>query len=1133
MPTITGTEKMFDGLAGKITSSMLDMINASPTLVSQLNEYNKAVETGQAAPMSLGNTTALTTASGLPSITFNASEFTNNNASYYDGNYNFHPVSADAYWVGTLAHELGHYDAIAADLQLRREMLSDASPGEVTTISTFADVYREGRAIYNNWIAQREIIDNRAGEISLSGSNLQYGNTPTNNSWSNIQVGLDKLASAGAAAGLSAEQVKNSMIDYAASQAATLQPNGTSTGTTYWSDLINRNGGGTDSTAARAIGSVDLKNSLESSGAISIHLVYDDGSQLSNIFNTDGSSSGKSIDVDGRTASYEDDGHGNRTTTYSDENGNKTGKSVTAADGSGNVTTSNYDATGTLTGDTWSHPDGSHGSNSYNADGSSTSTTIGADGTKQVHQDDGSGNSQTQNYDKNGVLTNDHWQRNDGASGTNAYLPDGTIASDTWRDSEGNSGTDTFAVDGSWTSTSSKTNGDSSTVHGDGSGTSTTEWERADGSHGTDVQGPNYGRTGVEYNSDGSRSEYALDGYGLGNSIHYDTDGKEIGYSTIGRDDSGGHSTVANYDVDGNLLSRTVYNADDSGNRYTTTYSTTYDNEGGRTVAAITESISGDGYLAGLGPGYDLSGNDASGASATVATSTTTYRLDGSSTETSVEYRGGETKTRQEDHSPDGSYRVDYQDSSGYREQTNYDATTGEKDTIRTQADGSRVSDSERNDGRTTEYYDGNGNLTVRVSETTTPSGSDTIRETYGIGGTYQRDELDSAGNHTVQTSDSNGSTLNATYADGSSLSENRNADGLVTYRHSSGWEDGSWVNRTESVTDDGVHVTSVGQSNPDHSWSDTTDTVYLDGSHSVSSSVGTDATRESRTENYDSSNRLISDHWENYSDKWGYNETAYGNDSFNTDGSGAGYSHYGAGNDNYLSYDGHGEIDTTHYNNDVLTSMERNWDYGNGNHGMMSYFLRDGIEIGSDKTEYSSDGTYYNVSNWMGFSMTKINWGDGAKYGETDQADGSVQKGWVSSDGSYQSEEFKAGSPLDASTFFTKIGADSIELTNSHDMAGLLSQDFTYRFADEATFHVRTEFSADGSRRDIYYENINGNSQGVDYDVFVSDFTEASGGKSYVPGYGTEDIRDLSSEMPTDLPAHFREPSPTPHAHP
>jgi len=241
---ITIDMAMFKDIRGSLTQSMIDAINKSPTLTSQLIQYNDGVSSGKVAAFDLssgaGSVFGTNKESKLPQIILDRTDnwALNKPYIYYDNLGTKHTISPEGLFVGVLSHEIGHYVNAGFD----NKQLNKVSPTdpEYLTTQTSMLVYREGEAAYNNFMVRKEIFASGGPEIDLRGANYQYGQTVANNVYSNMLAQMDKVYAKMVANGSSAAMIKEALQDFAASYIALLPPSTSKeSGATYWNDLKN------------------------------------------------------------------------------------------------------------------------------------------------------------------------------------------------------------------------------------------------------------------------------------------------------------------------------------------------------------------------------------------------------------------------------------------------------------------------------------------------------------------------------------------------------------------------------------------------------------------------------------------------------------------------------------------------------------------------------------------------------------------------------------------------------------------------------------------------------------------------------------------------------------------------------
>jgi hypothetical protein len=151
-----GAIKIFSNVRNQITQSMIDAINASPTLLSQISRYSAQV--GQ----------------GAFSIEVAAGAFYTWSSSVRVGNdwvptghrigldqYSFNGVSE---FISTISHELGHWEHVLRYTRSRNQARDRGD--EVALVATCLDA--QGYAIVNNWIVQKELKESNI-KISIRG----------------------------------------------------------------------------------------------------------------------------------------------------------------------------------------------------------------------------------------------------------------------------------------------------------------------------------------------------------------------------------------------------------------------------------------------------------------------------------------------------------------------------------------------------------------------------------------------------------------------------------------------------------------------------------------------------------------------------------------------------------------------------------------------------------------------------------------------------------------------------------------------------------------------------------------------------------------------------------------------------
>ncbi len=154
---ITGRESYFGNV--KLTPEQIRLINASPMLQSQLRDYGNDVNSGQMKPMESGD--------GV--------------ATFFDSKHIVLGTSnpgGDAFMLGTLSHEIGHYENRANDKAFMARYAVNWRDPEAFNVAALIGSHGEGEAVVNNWQVQQEIRKNTATGNS-PGTQIDVGGRST------------------------------------------------------------------------------------------------------------------------------------------------------------------------------------------------------------------------------------------------------------------------------------------------------------------------------------------------------------------------------------------------------------------------------------------------------------------------------------------------------------------------------------------------------------------------------------------------------------------------------------------------------------------------------------------------------------------------------------------------------------------------------------------------------------------------------------------------------------------------------------------------------------------------------------------------------------------------------------------
>ncbi|MFM0172434.1 hypothetical protein [Paraburkholderia sediminicola] len=160
---ITGQESYWGDV--QPTPEAIGLVNASPTLQSQLQHYGADVSSDKLKPMALGK----------------------GNGTYFEGQaekrivvgQDIHSSGSAGVLVGSLSHEFGHYDNQANDKTFRSRYEVNPRDPNAYNVAALTGAHAEGEAVANNWQVQQEVEKNTATpnapgtRIFLGGDNLQ------------------------------------------------------------------------------------------------------------------------------------------------------------------------------------------------------------------------------------------------------------------------------------------------------------------------------------------------------------------------------------------------------------------------------------------------------------------------------------------------------------------------------------------------------------------------------------------------------------------------------------------------------------------------------------------------------------------------------------------------------------------------------------------------------------------------------------------------------------------------------------------------------------------------------------------------------------------------------------------------
>ncbi|WP_168793273.1 hypothetical protein [Paraburkholderia aromaticivorans] len=436
--TITGNESFWGSV--KLSAGALALINKSPTLVNQLQQYGNAVADHTTSPMQIG------TGNG----TFYDSA---SNQVVFAGNYQ---NWTDSITVGNLAHEIGHYVNSANDRAFAIQHQTALGDPNAYSMDAMIGLHREGEAVDNNYIVQQEIKQNGGGLVYLAGQARADGSTTA------LQSLLDTQHSADVKAGCSASIDQQFMIEqamgvystpstsntqqnyfdyYGSSRGAHSPAPGAATGFS----IVDPNGNGNYTSMKETFSSGDTVTQQFSGTALSSAVTADqfgnvltqtlyshntDGSYVANIYDGQGHATAQNqFHSDGSQVDYVFNANGTQNATVLNAAGRETEYATFASTGA-KTQDLLYDATsGRLTRENDFNADGSQVDHIFNTNGTQNTAVFNAAGHETEYATFGTNGkmAQDQFYDaSSGRLTRENDFNADGSQVDHIFNTNGT-----------------------------------------------------------------------------------------------------------------------------------------------------------------------------------------------------------------------------------------------------------------------------------------------------------------------------------------------------------------------------------------------------------------------------------------------------------------------------------------------------------------------------------------------------------------------------------------------------------------------------------------------------------------------------------------------------------------------------------
>lgn len=189
---ITGQETMWGAAKNTLTPDEIKLINASPLLVSELNDYQSAVDKGVAKPLGVD----LNGLNGLQTV---------NSGGVLQSQFGINILEgSQETFVGDLSYEIGHFENFSNDRALYNEIANlDPSDPQYSHMAGVVGTIAEAESEANNYVVQQQILNATGSQSDGPVKILLNGNS---NSGGTLQSTLDAAYATEASNGVDVQQ---------------------------------------------------------------------------------------------------------------------------------------------------------------------------------------------------------------------------------------------------------------------------------------------------------------------------------------------------------------------------------------------------------------------------------------------------------------------------------------------------------------------------------------------------------------------------------------------------------------------------------------------------------------------------------------------------------------------------------------------------------------------------------------------------------------------------------------------------------------------------------------------------------------------------------------------------------------
>ncbi|MGQ7936051.1 hypothetical protein [Paraburkholderia sp. D1E] len=375
---ITGQESMWNTIKSPTTEE-LALINASPLLVQELNNYQSAIDSGTALPFGRYDLSSV----GLQTV-----------ASYNGQNVQLQSqfgsqiIGEDANkFVGDLSYELGHFVNYQNDKQVY-DALGNLNPNDPNygSMAGFLGSLEEAESEANNYAVQQQILNT----TSKSGNPVLIKLNGDANSDGDLQPKLDGAYASDKASGIDAGQDLSKLTSAASAISGTIPVTAELGQPINFYDYYSENAGPLHDYFYPASTGSATQTGVQGAQ-------FGDPTEISFKYNPDGTLKSATADFSlGQFETVNFSGAAVSSSAIVDQFGNVVSQTVYSHNADGSYVANVYDGQGHATDQDQFHADGSEVAYHFNSNGTQNATVYNAQGTETEYATFGTNGTKTQ-----------------------------------------------------------------------------------------------------------------------------------------------------------------------------------------------------------------------------------------------------------------------------------------------------------------------------------------------------------------------------------------------------------------------------------------------------------------------------------------------------------------------------------------------------------------------------------------------------------------------------------------------------------------------------------------------------------------------------------------------------------------